>query len=319
MPNDPSETNVLYDTARAGAKAGARDGAATAAPAGAPAGTATGVGAYHPGAGPLSDTDEIPAGGVLGEREPASADGYEDAYEDDRDDDYDEDGGLLEWIWDHWYVLLMFAAVALLAVIVAGKTFGGGGEAEAPPAPAGSQTETRNVTPGTAAPLRVTDTGVVFGEPVIRGDTYYLRAGQIAWKGRTQKTDTGTEVTLEGPTAAQFKEAVSIPGGSITTGVFGRAEPGKPILHATFHMTEVDGREYASGTYYAVGSGSVVVEGTYEDSRDGQKVTRVYTEHAPGSTDFERYAVTFEAPEGAYIPVLVGWKPPAPVEQEAAG
>ena len=313
MPNDPSETNVLHDAARAGA----RDGA-TAAPADTPTGTPTGVGAYHPGAGPLSDTDEISTGAVRDEREPASADGYEDAY-DDRDDDYDEDGGVFEWIWDHWYVLLMVAAVALVAVIVAGKTFGGGEEADAPPAPAGTQTETRNVAPETAAPLRASDTGVVFGEPVIRDDTYYLRAGQIAWKGRTQKTDTGTEVTLEGPTAAQFKEAVSIPGGSITTGVFGRAEPGKPILHATFHMTEVDGREYASGTYYAVGSGSVVVEGSYEDTRDGQKVTRVYTEHAPGSTDFERYAVTFEAPEGALVPVLVGWKPPAPVDREAAG
>src|SRR5215204_6112066 len=129
MPNDPSETNVLHDAA----KAGARDGATTAAPAGTPTGTPTGVGAYHPGAGSLSDTDEIPAKGVLGERMPASADGYEDAH-----DDYEEDGGLFEWIWDHWYVLLMVAAVALVAVIVAGKIFGGGEEADAPPAPAGT-------------------------------------------------------------------------------------------------------------------------------------------------------------------------------------
>ena len=111
------------------------------------------MGAYHPGAGPLSDTDEIPTGAVRDEREPASADGYEDAY-DDGDDDYEDDGGLFEWIWDHWYVLLMVAAVALVAVIVAGKTFGGGEEADAPPAPAGTQTETRNVAPETAAPLR---------------------------------------------------------------------------------------------------------------------------------------------------------------------
>src|SRR5215210_1988174 len=192
MPNDPSETNVLHDAARAGA----RDGATTAAPAGTPAGTPTGVGAYHPGAGSLSDTDEIPAGAVRDEREPASADRYEDAYN-DGDDAYEDEGGLFEWIWDHWYVLLIVAAVALVAVIVAGKTFGGGEEAGAPPAPAGTQTETRNGAPETATPLRATDTGVVFGKPVVRGDTYYLRAGQIAWKGRTQKTDTGTEVTLE--------------------------------------------------------------------------------------------------------------------------
>ena len=85
MPNDPSETNVLHDAA----KADAGDGATTAAPANTPTGAPTGVGAYHPGAGSLSDTDEIPTGGVLGEREPASADGYEDTY-----DDGDDDGSL---------------------------------------------------------------------------------------------------------------------------------------------------------------------------------------------------------------------------------
>lgn len=247
---------------------------------------------------------------------------YEDAY--DADEEFGE-GGLFEWVWDHWYVPVGLVALFLAAVVLAGNVFGGPENAQdasgAGPAPQqadGSGTQGGSLaTPFGAEGLTVRDTGVVFRQPVVKADgTYYEGAGEIAWKGKKEATDTGTQYTLEGPTAAQFKTSVALPNGSITTGVFGRAAPGKPMFHATFHRTTMGEEEVTSGTYYALDGSRVIVEGTYSDTRDGSHVTRTYSEAAPGSESFNRYAVAFEAPAGALIPVLVGWKPPAEVDED---
>jgi hypothetical protein len=159
------------------------------------------------------------------------------------------------------------------------------------------------------------DTGIAFEEPVRRDGDYYLRAGSVAWKGKLEKTDTGEILTLEGPTAAQFRRAITLPDGSVTTGVIGRAEPEGPILHATFQRTDAGTEELTQGTYSLVDGDTVLVEGHYADRRDGGSVTRTYTEDespatAPGID--RRYAVRFEAPAGIPIPILVGWRAPEP-------
>lgn len=240
------------------------------------------------------------------------------------DEEFGE-GGLFEWVWEHWYVPVGLVALFLAAVVLAGNVFGGSENAPdasgAGPAPRqadGSGTQGGSpTTPFGAEGLTVRDTGVVFRQPVVKADgTYYEGAGEIAWKGEKEATDTGTEYTLEGPTAAQFKTSVALPNGSITTGVFGRAAPGKPMFHATFHRTTMGQEEVTTGTYYALDGSRVIVEGTYADTRDGDTVTRTYSEAAPGSESFNRYAVSFEAPAGALIPVLVGWKPPAEVDED---
>lgn len=169
-----------------------------------------------------------------------------------------------------------------------------------------------------AAPLSVRDTGIVFEAPAEEDSAYYLKAGEIAWKGELENTGTGEMLTLEGPTAAQFKRAVALPQGSIMTGVFGRAEPEKPIVHATFQRVDLGGDEQTSGTYYAVDGGRVLVKGSYFDQRDGEAITRTYVEDADPVTNpgiDARYAVRFEAPFGAPIPALVGWRPPAEAEE----
>ena len=247
-----------------------------------------------------------------------------------RDDSYDDEefgeGGLFEWVWEHWYVPVGLVALFLAAVVLAGNVFGGpknapdaSGAGPAPQQADGSGTQGGSgaspATPFGAEGLTVRDTGVVFQQPVVKADgTYFEGAGEIAWKGKKEATDTGTQYTLEGPTAAQFKTSVALPNGSITTGVFGRAAPGKPMFHATFHRTTMGEEETTTGTYYALDGSRVIVEGTYSDARDGDTITRTYSEAAPGSDRLNRYAVSFEAPAGALIPVLVGWKPPAEVD-----
>lgn len=266
-------------------------------------------------AGGRSEEDEDDA-------HPEEEDEGEDPY--GYDDDYEEAGtDLFETIWD--LKVWIIGGVAALMLLVGGIMWLGGSEE---PAPAGEAASNDGApreaapAPGEPAPHEgsVKDTGIVVEEPVVKDDgTYYLRAGEIAWKGKLENTETGEELTLEGPTASQFKRSVTLEQGSVTTGVFGRAEPNKPILHATFHRVTLGDSEETSGTYKAIDADAgVIVDGTYSDARDGQKVVRTYTEHAPGSSDYRSYRVSFEAPVGVPIPVLVGWEPPADAEIDEA-
>lgn len=272
------------------------------------------VATHHP------EAPEYPGGGFAHDEDP----------DENPDPDYDlEDDGFFAMLWERkWWVVAAAAAVLVVLLLVRG--IGGGGEApqQAAPSPqaqAAGQTETQGRDRGDApasAPSpggEIKDTGVVIGEPVVKEDgTYYLRAGEIAWKGELKDTDTGEELTLEGPTAAQMKRSITLPQGSITTGVFGRAEPDKPILHATFHRVTAGEAENTTGTYKAIDDAGVIVDGSYEDVRDGKEIVRTYTEHTPGSQDYRSYRVRFEAPLGVPIPVLVGWEPPAEAEADEA-
>lgn len=207
------------------------------------------------------------------------------------------------------------AAVLVFAVatsLVAALLLRGEEEARAPSAPQRAQRASEPV-------VEARDTGIAFEEPVRRGGDYYLRAGSVAWKGKLEKTDTGEVLTLEGPTAAQFRRAIALPEGSITTGVIGRAEPEGPVLHATFQRTDAGAEEFTQGTYSVVDGDAVLVEGHYTDRRDGGSVTRTYSEDESPATDpgvDRRYAVRFEAPAGVPIPILVGWRAPEPASDD---
>ena len=227
-----------------------------------------------------------------------------------RDDDNDEPAadGLLDTVLYHlgayWHAAAVIGVVLL--VVVYFLFLRGGGEA--PPSAAAQGAED------------VRDTGVEFEKPITKDGEYLLKAGDVAWKGQAKETETGSELTLEGATAAQFKSAVNIPdesgseSGTVMTGVFGRAEPDQPVIHATFQRTTFGEQEWTQGTYQAIDNGTVLVEGNYTDARDGETVTRTYSDDQTPQDPFDqniRYAVSFEAPAGVPIPTLVGWEPPA--------
>ncbi len=262
--------------------------------------------------GPLAedDTGEITTEDrleALREENEKAARDLDDAYDDD--DEEEEDGGLLELIGEHWRYVLG-ALVAIVVVYIAlGWALGGTGE------------ETNASQKASAAgqgvqETQVEDTGVLLEKPTTEDDgTYYLKAGTIAWKGEIEKTDDGEQLTLEGATAAQFKRAVNLPHGAITTGVFGRAEPDEPVVHATFHRTTIGEEEITTGTYHAMDGSRVLIEGKYHDERGGETVTRTYTEQAPhGHGQQTSYQISFQAPKDVPVPALIGWKPPAPAE-----
>ncbi|MDP9440046.1 MAG: hypothetical protein M3P49_15125, partial [Actinomycetota bacterium] len=242
----------------------------------------------------------------------------------------EEEGGLFELVYENWYYVVGAAAVVVVALVLIGKLLGGAGAPESSAPNAGATAGTSLADAGVAersasddaaqAAMEAVDTGVVIEEPTVKDGSYYLKVGELAWKGRVTETETGQELRLEGPYVANFKDAVTLPHGSITTGVFGRAEPGQPMVHATYQRTTIGEQEEAQGTYEAIDGGDVILKGYYDDTREGDAITRVYSEREPGETEWSRYAVRFEAPVGAPIPALVGWEPPAPVDDpEGAG
>lgn len=156
---------------------------------------------------------------------------------------------------------------------------------------------------------KVRDTDVVVGtEPGDGGNAATVTVGEETWTVSTEDIEDGKVTTLEGPTVAQFKEGFELPGGgSITTGVFAEADSEEPIVHATFHRLEKQDGERTGGNYYAVEDGEVVAEGSYADERDGEEVTRTYTERV-GNGEEKTYRVRFDAPEGTLIPQLLGWE-----------
>ena len=174
--------------------------------------------------------------------------------------------------------------------------------------------------------LKPRETGVVFQKPdEPKGETgpYSLTVGKYTWEGARQLRDDVEEIVLEGRTAAHFTTAVKLTDGEITTGVFGRAEPNKPLWHATFQRTRTNGEESTTGTYQAIDGGRVILEGAYTDrvvkdnpAGEPDDIVRTYVEVDPRDPPEEatRYAVSFHAPEGTPIPWLVGWTPPEPVE-----
>lgn len=224
---------------------------------------------------------------------------------------------ILEFFKERWMLVVGVAAV-LFVVILLVKALGGGAASDrdtperaandAPPPASGESAAPRSA-PGEAP----TDTGVAFEAPAEEGGDYYIKAGELAWKGKRESTDSGERITVEGATAAQFTRAVALPGGSITTGVIGRAEPEGQTLHATYQQVNLGEDQKTSGTYYTVADGLITSRGSYSDEREGEAVTRTYdeTRYAQGAQPEEAtYAVTFDAPPETPIPVLVGHEDP---------
>ena len=209
-------------------------------------------------------------------------------------------------------VLVGVLFVVLLAWLVFGR---GGGEAR--------EAERAPVAAGAAAPA-IEETNQVFEAVDGEGDAYAVRLGEYEWEGTEAMNGDVEEVVLEGRTAAHFTTAVRLAEGEIQTGVFGRAEPGKPMWHATFQRTTTGGQQTTTGTYTVVEDEKVILEGAYtdrvvKDNPEGEpdRIVREYVEGDPAARgrDVERFRVSFDAEEGVEIP----WLPGHPIAETAEG
>ena len=217
--------------------------------------------------------------------------------------------------------------VLFLAFVGYKILFGGGDEG----AQGGSSPSSQAVSVGGIEPQ---DTNLLFEKPFEKSDgsrsfegpdgSYAVGLGEYEWEGTKELKGDVEEVVLEGRTAANFTTAVRLTHGEITTGVFGRAEPDKPMWHATFQRTTTGGEESTNGTYQAVDEGQVILEGAYFDrivednpGDEPDVIVRTYVEGDPRKEgeDLTRYARTYRAPEGTLIPWMPGWEEPDPVPE----
>lgn len=216
--------------------------------------------------------------------------------------------------------ILLFALGALAVIVffllVAWLLFGRG-EGEAGQEPQ----KTPAAAPSASEPI---DTNLTFEtRDDLAGDAYAIRMGEYEWEGTRGMNGDVDEVVLEGRTAAHFTTAVRLSDGEITTGVFGRAEPDRPLWHATYQRTTTDGQRATTGTYQVIEKKRVVLEGAYTDriveDRPGDEpdvIVREYVEGDPreGEEAVERFRAKFESDEGAEIP----WLPGNPIAEGGA-
>jgi len=230
-------------------------------------------------------------------------------------------------------VLLLTALFILLGFNPAAALFGGGGgaesgaaqEVEGGAAAAAQQAPQAPSIPAEVLPVEEKD--IRFEAPVERDGVYYLGAGEQSWKGKLETGEDGETLKLEGPTAAQFKGGLSLDGGRITNGIWGRAVPDGPTQHATAHRALMGTKDMTLGTYFVVQDGAVTGAGFYvdepaaPDAEGVSKVTRTYValdpnNPAPGVDG--AYAVRYDAASGAPVPSLVGLKDEATATAEAS-
>ena len=218
------------------------------------------------------------------------------------------------------FVLLAGAALCVLALLFWFFFLRGGEDEAAKDAPSDASVS--------VAGLKAKDTNLVFQKPVEGKDgSYSIRLGEYEWEGTKKLNGDVEEVVLEGRTAANFTTAVRLTHGQITTGVFGRAEPSKPMWEATFLRTTTNGRETTTGNYHAVDEGEVILQGSYfdrvvEDNAGDEPdvIVRTYVEGDPREegSNLTRYSATFRAPEETEIPWLPGWHEPAAVPESGS-
>lgn len=195
-------------------------------------------------------------------------------------------------------------AVLILLIVLYGARmlpfFGGTEEESSQGAPSGQSDRYSGATPS-----GIEDTGLVFGGLKTENGSASLEGAGLKWKGEVEAGEAGETITLEGPTAAQIRRGFEMPHSSIKSGVFAVAQEGGEVLHVTFHTFEAAGTEVTQGSIFAVGDDRLDFTGYYRDERkrSSKKVVRTYM--PPGG---ENYRVSFEAPKGTPVPLLVGFR-----------
>ena len=194
------------------------------------------------------------------------------------------------------------AALALLIILYGARMlpFFGGTEESGQGTPPGQSGRYSG-----AASSEIEDTGVVFGGLKTEDGSATLEGAGLKWEGEIEAGEAGETITLEGPTATQIRRGFEMPHSSIQSGVFAVAQEGGEVLHVNFHTFDAAGTEVTQGSIFAVEDDRLDFTGYYRDERQrgSEKVVRTYM--PPGG---ENYRVSFEAPEGTPVPLLVGFR-----------
>lgn len=152
----------------------------------------------------------------------------------------------------------------------------------------------------------VQTTGIAFGNLEVEEDEARLSTSDgLVWEGSVAAGEEGETITLSGPTAAQIKRGFELPGSSVQSGTYAIAEPDGRVVHVTFNTFRAGGSEVTQGSIFAIERDRLVHSGFYRDEREPGSEELVRTYMPPGE---ENYRVSFAAPEGTPVPLLVGFE-----------
>lgn len=215
--------------------------------------------------------------------------------------------------------LLALLVLAVLAIFLWFMFLRGGGETNAPEA---GGADGRQEAPLAAKPSPsaggVDETGVVFSSLDESGDKASLQGAGLEWDGSISKKENGAgeTITLEGPTAAQIERGFEVKDSEVESGVYALAQYDGSVLHVATHTyklapEQVSGEiqdEITLGTIFDLEKGSLRQSGFYIDRYESgsQKVFRKYF-HGPDFSEKNSYKVSFDAPKGTPVPLLVGY------------
>lgn len=208
--------------------------------------------------------------------------------------------GAWEWVTKNRAVVMAAGAILILAVGL--RACAGGDaprqQAQAPvPEPSGR-----------AAPGEVRDTGLAFSGLKQRDGVASLDAGELHWDGEVTAGEQGETVTLQGPTAFQLERGFRLPKSAVESGTFAVAQDDGPVIHVDTHTFRAGETEVTLGSLFAIEDDVLEDHGFYVDERanGSEEVVRTYFDPDGGPS----YAVSFAAPEGTPVPLLVGWRGP---------
>lgn len=230
------------------------------------------------------------------------------------------------------------ALMALLVLIVLFGVFWfvllrGGGEANEAPTDKGSG---EGDAPLAAQPSPkaggVDNTGVIFSSLEEDGDDATLQGAGLNWDGSVTKKDggAGETITLEGPTAAQVERGFEVDNSDVDSGVYALAQDDGSVLHVATHTyqlvsqqqdNEADEqieREITFGTIFDLEGGNLRQSGFYVDRHEAgsPKTLRTYYK-GPDFDPKDSYEVSFNAPKGTPVPLLVGYRGKGQENQES--
>ena len=215
--------------------------------------------------------------------------------------------------------LLVLLVLAILAIFLWFMFLRGGGETNAPEAGGadGRQEAPLAAKPSPSAGV-VDETGVVFSSLDEGGDKASLQGAGLEWDGSVVKKEDGAgeTITLEGPTAAQIERGFKVQDSEVESGVYALAQDDGSVLHVATHTyklaPEQDSEdiqdEITLGTIFDIEKGSLRQSGFYIDRYESgsQKVLRKYF-RGPDFSEKNSYEVSFNAPKGTPVPLLVGY------------
>lgn len=218
-------------------------------------------------------------------------------------------------------------ALLVLAILLVFFWFvflrGGGSSEESSASQAGNREQAPLAEQASPQAGGVDDTGIVFSGLDESADEAMLQGAGLEWEGSVAQKDggAGETLTLKGPTAVQIQRGFEVDNSDVESGVYALAQDDGSVLHVATHTYQLVTqqqdeepkeevvREITLGTIFDLEEANLRQSGFYIDRHEqgSPKTLRTYY-RGPDFSEKNSYEVSFTAPTGTPVPLLVGYR-----------